>query len=63
MLAGGEVSEDEEEDVSTLALGSPKEKDPQTEPEPKPVEPIAGAKDATVKTGRKAASQEDITAN
>ena len=28
MLVGGEVSEDEEVDVSTLALRSPKEKDP-----------------------------------
>ena len=38
----------------TLALGSPKDKDPQTEPEP--VEPDAGAKDAAVETGDKAAS-------
>ena len=53
------VSEDEEEEVSTPALGSLKEKDPQTEPEP--VELDAGAKDMTVKTREKAASQEDIT--
>ena len=54
VLAGGEVSEDEEEEVSTLVLGSPKEKDPQTKPEP--VEPNAGAKDAVFETGEKAAS-------
>ena len=59
MLAGGEVSEDKEEDVSTMALGSLKEKDPQTEP--KPIKPDTRAKDATVETGEKAASQEDIT--
>ena len=59
MLASGEVSEDEEQEVSTPALGSPKEKDPQSEPEL--VEPDAGAKDVAVETGEKAASQEDIT--
>ena len=59
VLAGGEVSEDEEEDVSTPALGSLKEKDSQTEPEP--VEPITRAKDMAIETREKAASQEDIT--
>ena len=29
LLVGGEVSEDEEEEVSTLAIGIPKEKGPQ----------------------------------
>ena len=40
VLAGGEVFEVEEEEVSTLALGSPNEGDHRTEPEP--VAPIAG---------------------
>ena len=45
--------------MSTPVIGSPKEKGPQVEIES--VEPDAGAKDAAVEIGEKAASQEDIT--
>ena len=54
------MSNDEEE-MSALALGSPKEGVAQAEPEP--IEPVAGAKDAVNETGGKATSQEDITSD
>ena len=59
VLAGGEVSEDEEEEVSTPAIGSPKKKGPQVETEL--AEPDAGAKDVDVEPGEKATSHEEIT--
>ena len=59
ILAGGEVSKDEKEEVSTPAIGSPMEKGPQVETES--AEPDAGAKDAAVEPREKAASHEDIT--
>ena len=61
VLAGSEVSEDEEEEVSTPDIGSPKGEGPPTESEP--VEPITEAKEAIAKTGEKNASQKDITAD
>ena len=59
MLAGGEVFEDEEEEVSTPAVGSPKDKGPPVESEPAELD--VGAKDAAVEPSEKAASHEEIT--
>ena len=71
-MAGGEVSDDEEEEVLTPAIGSlgvePKRTEPNTEAkdavvEPKQTELDAGAKDVAVEFGEKAASHEDITSD
>ena len=59
VLAGGDVSKDEEEEMSTPAIGSLKEKGPQVKTES--TEPDVGAKEAAVEIGEKAASHEDIT--
>ena len=58
MLASGEVSEDEEE-MSTPAIGSPKELGPGDGSDQ--AKPNAGAKDVALDVGEQAASHEDIT--
>ena len=61
MLAGGEVSGDEEEEeVSTPDERSPKDKDPVMGAET--VEPVVEAADTDVEPGDQTGSHEDITA-
>ena len=57
-MAGGKVSEDEEEEMSALAVGSQRQKELGVGPEQ--VEPDAGAKEVAVEFGEKATSHEDI---
>ena len=58
MLAGGEVSEDEEE-MSIPTIGSPKKTGPGDGSDQ--AEPNTGAKDVAPNVGEQAASHEDIT--
>ena len=58
MLAGGEVSEDEEE-MSTPAIGIPKEMGPRDGSDQ--AEPNAGANDVAPDVGEQAVFHEDIT--
>ena len=68
MLAGGEVSEDEDEnEVSNPAKRSPKDKDPVVKSEPNveanTVELVVEVADANVEPDDQTGSHEDITAN